>query len=42
LSDKLQIMMVPADVKFFMNDVLKSMNMAQAATQPEPQEEQQR
>jgi hypothetical protein len=42
LSDKLQIMMVPADGKFFMNDVLKSMNMAQAATQAEPQEEQQR
>jgi regulator of protease activity HflC (stomatin/prohibitin superfamily) len=28
LSDKLQIMMVPADGKFFMNDVLRSMNLA--------------
>jgi regulator of protease activity HflC (stomatin/prohibitin superfamily) len=28
LSDKLQIMMVPADSKFFMNDVLRSMNLA--------------
>jgi hypothetical protein len=37
LSDKLQIMMVPADGKFFMNDVLKSMNMAAAAN---PQTEQ--
>jgi regulator of protease activity HflC (stomatin/prohibitin superfamily) len=27
LSDKLQIMMVPSDGKFFMNDVLRSMNM---------------
>ena len=32
LSDKLQIMMVPADGKFFMNDVLKSMNMGNTAT----------
>ncbi len=40
LSDKLQIMMVPADGKFFMNDVLKSMNMATAAAgQTEQQEE---
>src|ERR1700728_1309863 len=31
LSDKLQIMMVPSDGKFFMNDVLKSMNMPSAA-----------
>ena len=30
LSDKLQIMMVPADGKFFMNDVLKNMNVAAA------------
>ena len=37
LSDKLQIMMVPADGKFFMNDVLRSMNMAAA---PSPQTEQ--
>jgi len=39
LSDKLQIMMVPADGKFFMNDVLRSMNMANAAAQPEATEE---
>ena len=42
LSDKVQIMMVPSDGKFFMNDVLRSMNMpgqgGQAAEQP--QEEQ--
>ncbi len=31
LSDKLQIMMVPADGKFFMNDVLRSMTAANAA-----------
>ncbi len=31
LSDKLQIMMVPADGKFFMNDVLKSINLANPA-----------
>lgn len=40
LSDKLQIMMVPSDGKFFMNDVLKSMNMPSAAGtagQPEDQ-----
>jgi regulator of protease activity HflC (stomatin/prohibitin superfamily) len=41
LSDKLQIMMVPADGKFFMNDVLKSMNMASAAAQTEQAEQQQ-
>ena len=28
LSDKLQIMMVPADGKFFMNDVLRNMTAA--------------
>lgn len=43
LSDKLQIMMVPADGKFFMNDVLRSMNMGAAAAAPaEPAEEAQR
>ena len=45
LSDKLQIMMVPADGKFFMNDVLRSMNMgatAAAAAPPEQAEEDQR
>jgi regulator of protease activity HflC (stomatin/prohibitin superfamily) len=39
LSDKLQIMMVPADGKFFMNDVMRSMNLgggqASAAEQAE-------
>jgi regulator of protease activity HflC (stomatin/prohibitin superfamily) len=36
LSDKLQIMMVPADGKFFFaNDVLHSMNMANQASQSE-------
>jgi len=30
LSDKLQIMMVPADGKFFMNDVLRNMTVANA------------
>src|ERR1700758_3175684 len=44
LSDKLQIMMVPADGKFFMNDVLRSMNMAnqtaQAEQAPAPEEQQ--
>ena len=41
LSDKLQIMMVPADGKFFFaNDVLRSMNMANQSSQTEPQEEQ--
>jgi regulator of protease activity HflC (stomatin/prohibitin superfamily) len=38
LSDKLQIMMVPADGKFFMNDVLKS--MANTAGQGESAAEQ--
>jgi regulator of protease activity HflC (stomatin/prohibitin superfamily) len=42
LSDKLQIMMVPADGKFFMNDVLKGMNIANAASQAEQPEEQPR
>jgi regulator of protease activity HflC (stomatin/prohibitin superfamily) len=37
LSDKLQIMMVPSDGKFFMNDVLRNMNVASAGT---PQTEQ--
>jgi regulator of protease activity HflC (stomatin/prohibitin superfamily) len=44
LSDKLQIMMVPADGKFFMNDVLKSMNLSNAggpAASGEAAEEQQ-
>ena len=42
LSDKLQIMMVPADGKFFMNDVLRSMNMGNPSAQSaEPPEEQQ-
>jgi regulator of protease activity HflC (stomatin/prohibitin superfamily) len=37
LSDKLQIMMVPSDGKFFFaNDVLRSMNMANHAGQAEP------
>jgi len=37
LSDKLQIMMVPADGKFFFaNDVLRSMNMTNHASQAEP------
>ena len=36
LSDKLQIMMVPADGKFFFaNDVLRSMNMANRTGQAE-------
>ena len=43
LSDKLQIMMVPADGKFFMNDVLRNMNMGASAAAPaEPAEEAQR
>ena len=43
LSDKLQIMMVPADGKFFFaNDVLRSMNMANQASQTEQSEEQHR
>jgi regulator of protease activity HflC (stomatin/prohibitin superfamily) len=33
LSDKLQIMMVPADGKFFMNDVLRNMTAANATGQ---------
>jgi len=33
LSDKLQIMMVPADGKFFMNDVLRNMTAANAPAQ---------
>lgn len=41
LSDKLQIMMVPADGKFFFaNDVLHSMNMANQGSQSEQGEEQ--
>jgi len=41
LSDKVQIMMVPADGKFFFaNDVLRSMNVANQSSQTEPQEEQ--
>jgi regulator of protease activity HflC (stomatin/prohibitin superfamily) len=39
LSDKLQIMMVPADGKFFMNDVLRNMTVANATGQG-PAEEQ--
>lgn len=40
LSDKLQIMMVPADGKFFFaNDVLRSMNMANHGSQAEPPED---
>jgi regulator of protease activity HflC (stomatin/prohibitin superfamily) len=43
LSDKLQIMMVPADGKFFFaNDVLRSMNVANQAGQAEPPEDPQR
>jgi regulator of protease activity HflC (stomatin/prohibitin superfamily) len=39
LSDKLQIMMVPADGKFFFaNDVLKSMNMANKNSEAEGEE----
>jgi hypothetical protein len=39
LSDKLQIMMVPADGKFFFaNDVLRSMNMANHTSQAEEPE----
>ena len=33
LSDKLQIMIVPADGKFFMNDVLRNMTAANVAGQ---------
>jgi regulator of protease activity HflC (stomatin/prohibitin superfamily) len=40
LSDKLQIMMVPADGKFFFaNDVLKSMNMANRGSEADQVEE---
>jgi regulator of protease activity HflC (stomatin/prohibitin superfamily) len=40
LSDKLQIMMVPADGKFFFaNDVLKSMNMSNHGSEAEQAEE---
>jgi regulator of protease activity HflC (stomatin/prohibitin superfamily) len=40
LSDKLQIMMVPADGKFFFaNDVLRSMSVANQSAQAEPQEQ---
>ncbi|HXU13607.1 MAG TPA: SPFH domain-containing protein [Terriglobales bacterium] len=40
LSDKLQIMMVPADGKFFFaNDVLKSMNMANRTSEVDQTEE---
>jgi regulator of protease activity HflC (stomatin/prohibitin superfamily) len=43
LSDKLQIMMVPADGKFFFaNDVLRSMSVANQAGQAERNEEQPR
>jgi regulator of protease activity HflC (stomatin/prohibitin superfamily) len=42
LSDKLQIMMVPADGKFFFaNDVLRSMSVANHASQAEETDEQQ-
>jgi regulator of protease activity HflC (stomatin/prohibitin superfamily) len=42
LSDKLQIMMVPADGKFFFaNDVLRSMSVANHTNQAEESEEQQ-
>ncbi|HLV88193.1 MAG TPA: SPFH domain-containing protein [Candidatus Sulfotelmatobacter sp.] len=40
LSDKLQIMMVPADGKFFMNDVLRSMNLGAAGSSNAPAEAQ--
>ena len=40
LSDKLQIMMVPADGKFFFaNDVLRGMNVANSASQAEPEQQ---
>jgi regulator of protease activity HflC (stomatin/prohibitin superfamily) len=39
LSDKLQIMMVPADGKFFMNDVLRNMTVANAGGQTGPTEQ---
>ena len=41
LSDKLQIMMVPADGKFFFaNDLLRSMNMSNQASQAEQGQQQ--
>lgn len=43
LSDKLQIMMVPADGKFFFaNDVLRSMSVANHASQAEEPDQQQK
>lgn len=36
LSDKLQIMMVPSDGKFFMNDVLRSMTVPNQPSAPDP------
>jgi hypothetical protein len=39
LSDKLQIMMVPADGKLFMNDVLRNMTVANANGQTEATEQ---
>jgi len=42
LSDKLQIMMVPSDGKFFMNDVLRSMNVPGQGGQSEQAQEEQR
>jgi hypothetical protein len=43
LSDKLQIMMVPSDGKFFFaNDVLRSMNVSNHASQAEESEEPQK
>ncbi len=40
LSDKLQIMMVPSDGKFFFaNDVLKSMNMSNHGSEADQAEE---
>jgi regulator of protease activity HflC (stomatin/prohibitin superfamily) len=43
LSDKLQIMMVPADGKFFFaNDVLRGMNVASQSAQAEPGDSQAR
>jgi hypothetical protein len=40
LSDKLQIMMVPSDGKFFFaNDVLRSMNVANHGNQAEQTED---
>jgi len=42
LSDKLQIMMVPSDGKFFMNDVLRSMNLPGQGAPAGQAEEQQR